>query len=153
RRILEEHGADRLAVIALDDHTVTKSKPDAAGVEEELLARAAQGDLDDLRHAEPLSRGGPRVSYAGRDRLDRVLAAVPVALSRPGYGTGRPVDPGRLVCASRIAQWRSRRTRGIRAGTSSPSARSGGAASRSRRGGRRRPAPVPRTWRRRRSRC
>jgi len=58
RRILEEDGAGGLAVFALHDDVVAQTEPEFSRVEEEFLARPAQGDLDDLRHRSLYRRPG-----------------------------------------------------------------------------------------------
>src|SRR5262249_38590120 len=50
RGVLEEDGPERFAVLALDDDPVAETQPQRARVQEEIPARTAQGDLDDLRH-------------------------------------------------------------------------------------------------------
>src|SRR4029077_456843 len=51
-RVLEEHGAVRFAMFGLNDHGIAEGEPERAGIEEELPARAAQGDLNDVRHLD-----------------------------------------------------------------------------------------------------
>src|SRR5207249_1602694 len=50
RGIAQDHRRERLSMLALHHDPVTEAQPQAARVEEELPARAAQGNLHDLRH-------------------------------------------------------------------------------------------------------
>src|SRR5262245_406340 len=71
RRVLEEHGAHRLAVLTLDDDPVAEAQPQVARVQEEFPARAAQGDLVDLRHDRTSMASGcfARLTPPGNRRL------------------------------------------------------------------------------------
>src|SRR5262249_20161258 len=61
RGIAEDQGGERLAVLALHHDPVAQAQPQVAGVEEELAAAAAQGDLNDLRHDRTsMADGGVR---------------------------------------------------------------------------------------------
>src|SRR5262249_44652111 len=116
RRVFQMHRADHFAVIALRDHAVAEPEPDVAGVEEELSARAAQSDLNDLRHDDLYGAGARAVTPAGAggSRVSRTAlapAGSPRLRGAAGYRTGRSIASD---VPPRIAQGRGPMHRGIR---------------------------------------
>ena len=65
-RVLERHRADRFTLFRMDEDFISQPQPQVTRVEEELLVRAAHGDLENVGHGTDLYWESPSRGAGGQ---------------------------------------------------------------------------------------